>query len=59
MRIPPQSLDLDRQQCCGSGTGSARIQNFLQDPEPELEVMDPDPELDLNLTKKHNKILAI
>jgi hypothetical protein len=37
-------------QCCGSGTGSgsARIRNFLQDPDPELEVMDP--ELDLNLT---------
>jgi hypothetical protein len=50
-------------QCCGSGTGSgsARIRNFLQDPEPdpELEVMDPDPaldpELDLNLTKIHPK----
>jgi hypothetical protein len=43
-------------QCCGSGSGSgsARIRNFLQNPEqdPELEVMDPapDPELDFNLT---------
>jgi hypothetical protein len=34
-----------------------RIRNFLQDPDPELEVMDPDPapdlELYLNLTKIH------
>jgi hypothetical protein len=54
-------------QCCGSGSGhgsgSARIRNFLQDPdlEPELVVMDPDlalgPELDLNLTKNHQKNL--
>jgi hypothetical protein len=29
----------------------------LQDPDPELEVMDPTPgpELDLNLTKNHQK----
>jgi hypothetical protein len=26
------------------------MQNFLQGPDPELEVMDPDPKLDLNLT---------
>jgi hypothetical protein len=38
-------------QCCGSG--SARIRNFLQDPDPELEVLDPDPELDLNVIKIH------
>jgi hypothetical protein len=48
-------------QCCesGSGTGSRStgIQNFLQDPETDLElkVMDPDlapdPELDLNLIR--------
>jgi hypothetical protein len=25
----------------------ARIQNFLQDPDPDLEVMDPDPELEV------------
>jgi hypothetical protein len=38
-------------QCCGSG--SAGIRNFLQDPDPELEVIDPapDPKLYLNLTK--------
>jgi hypothetical protein len=47
------------EQCCGSGslTGTARIRNFFQDPDPELEVMDPDvaldPELDLNLAKNH------
>jgi hypothetical protein len=39
--------------------GSARIRNFLQDPDPELEVMDPDPDsdpkLDLNLIKNHPK----
>jgi hypothetical protein len=38
-------------QCCGSG--SARIRNFLQDPDPDphLEVMDPDPKLDLDHQK--------
>jgi hypothetical protein len=45
-------------QCCGSGfrSGSVRIRNFLQDPDPLLEVMDPDsdPKLDLN-TKNHQK----
>jgi hypothetical protein len=41
------------EQSCGSGF--ARIQNFLQDPNPELEVdtelevMDTDPELDFTL----------
>jgi hypothetical protein len=46
-------------QCCGSGFGTgsgyARIRNFLQDPDPELEIMDPAPEQDLNLTKIHKK----
>jgi hypothetical protein len=43
--------------CCGSR--SAKIQNFLDDPDkdPELEVMDPDPapdpELDFNLIINH------
>jgi hypothetical protein len=52
-------------QCCESGTGSrsARIQNFLQDPEtdPELKVMDPalDPELDLKSYQKSSKLLTI
>jgi hypothetical protein len=31
-------------QCYGSGW----IRNFLQDPDPELEVMDPDPEPELD-----------
>jgi hypothetical protein len=35
-----------------------RIRNFLQDPDPELKVMDPAPELDLNFTKIHKKKLA-
>jgi hypothetical protein len=45
--------------CCGSRSGSAKIQNFLDDPDkdPELEVMDPDPapdpELDFNLIINH------
>jgi hypothetical protein len=47
-------------QCCGSG--SVRIRNFLQDPDPLLEVMDPDPDsdpkLDLNLTKTHQKKIS-
>jgi hypothetical protein len=51
-------------QCCGSGSGSgtgfgyARIRNFLQNPDPELEVIDqaPDPELDLNLIKGIKKL---
>jgi hypothetical protein len=42
------------QLCCGTGTGSARIRNFLEDPDPGLEVMDP--ELGMNLTKIHKKI---
>jgi hypothetical protein len=29
--------------------------HFLQDPDPELEVMDSDHELDLNLIKNHQK----
>jgi hypothetical protein len=35
-----------------------RIRNYLQDPDPQLEVVDPDPDpkLDLNLTKNHQKI---
>jgi hypothetical protein len=41
-----------RNQCCGSG--SARIRNFLLD--PELEVLDPDPEFDFNLNISHKKI---
>jgi hypothetical protein len=45
-------------------SGSAGIRNFLQDPDPErevmdpdpeFEVMDPDPELDLTFTKIHKK----
>jgi hypothetical protein len=32
-------------QCCGSG--SVKIQIFLSDPDPELEVLDTNPELDL------------
>jgi hypothetical protein len=39
--------DPDLKKCCGSGTGSGstRIQNLLQDPDTdsELKVMDPDP----------------
>jgi hypothetical protein len=33
-----------------------RIRNFLQDPDPYLEVVDPDSKLDLNLSKNHPKI---
>jgi hypothetical protein len=50
---------------CGSGPGpgSARTRNFLQDPYPEIEVIDPnpsaDPELDLNLTESHKKIINL
>jgi hypothetical protein len=25
------------EQCCGSGSGSGRIRNFLQDPDPDPE----------------------
>ena len=32
---------LSSQQCCGSG--SVRIHNYLQDPDPELLISDPDP----------------
>jgi len=35
------SLLLVCQQCCGSGSGL--IQNYLQDPDPELINSDPDP----------------
>jgi hypothetical protein len=51
--------DPDPKKFCGSGigSGSARIQNFLQDPDTdsELKVMDPaqDPELNLNLIRHH------
>jgi hypothetical protein len=42
----------------GSGTQGTITRNFLQDPDPYLEVMDPDsdPKLDLYLTKNHQKI---
>jgi hypothetical protein len=31
----PIFVDFTLQQCCGSGSGSGRIRNFLQDPDPE------------------------
>jgi hypothetical protein len=41
--------------CCGSGSGSERIRNFLPDPDldPDVEIMDPNPapEVDMNLKK--------
>jgi hypothetical protein len=47
-------------QCCGSGSGSAWIRNFLSDPDPELEVSDPDPgqspKLDGKMHKNHQKM---
>jgi hypothetical protein len=47
-------------QCCGSGSGSAWIRNFLSDPDPELEISDPDPgqssKLDGKMHKNHKKM---
>jgi hypothetical protein len=49
-------------QCCGAGSGSARIRNFLSDPDmdPELEVLDldpaKDPKLDFNINKLTKKV---
>jgi hypothetical protein len=47
------------EQCCGSGSefGSVRIRNFLQDPDPALEVMDSDPKQEMHLNKNHLKII--
>jgi hypothetical protein len=36
-----------------------RVRNFLQDPDPELEVMDPALELYLQFNKNHQKNLKI
>jgi hypothetical protein len=55
--LDPDVADPQQWQCCGSG--SAKIQHFLDDPDtdPELEVMDsdpaPDPELNLILIINH------
>jgi hypothetical protein len=51
-------------QCCGarSGTGSARIRNFMTDQwDPELEVFgsDPAPELDFNTSKITKKMINL
>jgi hypothetical protein len=64
----PQNINIhNRDQCCGSGSesGSIRIRNFLQDPDPDmdpqLEVMDsdPDPKQEMHLIKNHLKIIKI
>jgi hypothetical protein len=54
---------LCKEQCCGSGSesrsGSVRIRNSLQAPDPIPEVMDsdPDPKQELQLIKNYLKII--